>query len=333
MSEPTLSGSRAPVSPLRRVVIVGSTASGKSALAMELQRQLGDCELISVDSMQVYRRMDIGTAKPSAHEQSLVPHHMIDLIEPSVDSSAGWFQQVAHEVLHDLAKRERRPIFVGGTGLYHRVVVDDLELPPSVPDLRAELEAAHDAAVASGPDAAALHTAELLARLSEVDPHTAATCEPNNARRMIRALEVTLGTGRPFSSYGPGMEQYAPSDDLMIGLEVPRDVMLPLLSARVHKMLDDGFLAEVESLKAEDPPIGVTARQALGYRELLRHLSGEWTYDHAVDETILRTRQFAVRQHRWFRRDPRIRWVDAPLGDPDKTASLARTITDTLRDT
>lgn len=315
----------------RRVVIVGSTASGKSALALELSRVLGDCELISVDSMQVYRRMDIGTAKPTPAEREQVPHHMIDLIEPSVDSSVGWFQDIAHGVLADLARRDKRPVFVGGTGLYHRVVVDDMELPPSIPELRAELEGAWEAAVARGPEAAALHTAELLARLRTVDPGTANTCEPNNARRMIRALEVTVGTGRPFSSFGPGMEQYRPSGDLMVGLEVPREVMLPLLSDRVNAMMDAGFLDEVRALAVMDPPLGVTARQALGYRELLRHVRGEWTLNEAVQETIIRTRQFAVRQHRWFRRDPRITWVDAPLNDPQKIASLARSIAGTLR--
>ena len=315
----------------RRVVIVGSTASGKSALALELSRVLGDCELISVDSMQVYRRMDIGTAKPTPAEREQVAHHMIDLIEPSVDSSVGWFQDVAHGVLADLARRDKRPVFVGGTGLYHRVVVDDMELPPSIPELRAELEGAYEQAVGRGPEEAASHTAELLARLRVVDPETAATCEANNARRMIRALEVSLGTGRPFSSYGPGMEQYPPTEDLMIGLEVPREVMLPLLTERVHAMMRAGFSDEVRMLAAEEPPMGVTARQALGYRELLRHVRGEWTLQEAVEDTIIRTRQFAVRQHRWFRRDPRVTWVEAPLNDRRKIASLAGSIADTLR--
>lgn len=319
-----------PVPGPRRLVIVGSTASGKSALAMEVADVLGDAELISVDSMQVYRRMDIGTAKPSAIDQQRVPHHLIDVLEPSEDSSAGWVQGLARGVVDDLAQRGRRPIFVGGTGLYHRVVVDDMELPASYPELRAELEAANDSAVAEGPEAAARHTAGLLRRLREVDPLTASTCEPNNARRMIRALEVSLGSGRPFSSYGPGMEAYPPSEDLMIGLEVPRAEMLDLLSKRVDAMIAAGFFDEVRALAAEDPAIGVTARQALGYRELLRHVRGEWTLDHAVAETVLRTRQFAVRQHRWFRRDPRIVWHSAPLGDAAKTASLARWIAGTL---
>ena len=309
----------------RSIVIVGPTASGKSALALELARLLGDSEIVSIDSMQVYRRMDIGTGKVTTEERAETPHHLLDLVEPSTEFSVSWFQSEARAVLADLAARGRRAILVGGTGLYHRAVVDDREIPGEYPVLRSELERT----AAAGPEAVeALH-----GRLAVLDPTGASRCEPTNARRVVRALEVTMGSGRPFSSYGPGLEEYPPSDHLMVGLRVERSSMLPLIEERVRTMMAAGFLDEVRALAAEEPPLSRTARQALGYRELLSHLAGGSTEAEAVVETVVRTRQFAVRQDRWFRRDPRIEWHPTKCDGPAQTRSLASFIAGSLDST
>lgn len=311
----------------RSVVIVGPTASGKTALALALAERLGDSEVVSVDSMQVYRRLDIGTGKATPAERAAVPHHLLDLVEPQTDFSVSWFQSEARAVLADLAERGKRAILVGGTGLYHRAVIDDLEIPGEYPDVRTALEGE----VASSDPASA--TMALHRRLAELDPEAAARCEPTNARRIVRALEVTLGSGRPFSSYGPGLEEYPPTPHLLIGLRVDRAAMGPLISRRVETMMAEGFLDEVRSLSAEPGGLSRTARQALGYRELAAHLSGSGSLDDAVSETVVRTRQFAVRQDRWFRRDPRIDWHDATPGRPVETRSLASFIAGSLEPT
>ena len=316
-----------PVGGLRSIVIVGPTASGKTALAIEVAEILGDAEIVSVDSMQVYRRMDIGTGKATPGEQSRVPHHLLDLVEPSVEFSAGWFRDEARAVLDDLAARGRRAILVGGTGLYHRVVVDDLCLPGDYDEIRSALEAE----LAAGLPPEVLHR-----RLAEADPVAAARIEPANGRRIVRALEVTTGSGRLFSSFGPGLHEYPSSGHLMVGLRVDRDDMGPRVAARVAAMMAMGFLDEVRSLLDEPAGLSRTARQALGYRQLLAHLDGSVTLDEAVCDTIGRTRQFAVRQERWFRRDPRIEWVDAPERGgraASETRSLARSIAGRLEAT
>ncbi len=253
---------------------------------------LGDIELLTVDSMQVYCGMDIGTAKPTSAEQQLVRHHCINLVEPSVE-----FTVVDFVGAYDLAcvQLSGRGLLVGGTGLYLRAVIDGLSPAGSWPDIRAELEAETDTAV-------------LARRLADLDPVAAAKIEPANRRRLVRALEVSLGSGAPFSSYGPGMEVYAESNVQQIGLRWSREHLTHRVGLRVHQMMSDGFLAEVEMLARA--PISRTARQALGYRELLEYLAGILSLDEAVATTIMRTRQFAVRQERWFRRDPRIRWIE-----------------------
>jgi tRNA dimethylallyltransferase len=286
---------------------------------------LGDAEIVSVDSMQVYRRMDIGTGKATPAERSSVPHHLLDIVEPSEDFSVAWFQAEASSVLDDLADRRRRAILVGGTGLYHRAVIDGLDIPGEYPAVRHQLEAE----IEGGVPVASLHR-----RLADLDPDAAGRTEPTNARRIVRALEVTLGARRPFSSFGPGLEEYPPSDHLLVGLHVDRSTMRPLIERRVHQMMDAGFLDEVRSLLAEPDGLSRTARQALGYRELVAHLTEGTPLADAVAETVVRTRQFAVRQDRWFRRDPRIEWHEAPSGDsagfPSQTRSLALRIADKL---
>jgi tRNA dimethylallyltransferase len=288
------------------VALVGTTASGKSALALAAARALPDVELVSVDSMQVYRGMDVGTAKPTPAERAEVPHHLLDLVDPWEECSVAWFQGEARAVLADLAARGRRAVLVGGTGLYQRAVVDDLDIPGQYPGVRAELEAE--------PDTEALHR-----RLEALDPVAAARMEPTNRRRIVRALEVGLGSGRPFSSYGPGLDAH-PTDAIpQVGVRLPAPVVAARIASRYRAQLEQGFLEEVEALVALDRPLSRTAAQALGYRELAAHLRGEVDLDEALDEAVRRTRRFARRQRAWFRRDPRIAWVDAEE-DPAEVA-------------
>jgi tRNA dimethylallyltransferase len=288
--------------PARHLVLVGPTASGKSALALEVARHLGDVELVSVDSMQVYRSMDIGTAKPTPAERAEVPHHLLDLVEPWEAFSVARFQAAACEAIAGVEQRGHRALLVGGTGLYLQAVVDGLAVPGEWPAVRAELEAAATTPVG----AAGLHR-----RLAALDPEAAARMEPTNRRRVVRALEVTLGSGRPFSSYGPGLDAYPPTTFRLAGLSSPREILDARIAQRLDSQLAAGFVDEVRALASADAPLSRTAREALGYRELLAHLGGRCTLEEAVGETARRTRAFARRQRAWFRRDHRITWFDA----------------------
>jgi tRNA dimethylallyltransferase len=300
------------------VAIVGSTATGKSAVAMEVGRTVPGVELISVDSMQVYRGMDIGTAKPTPAERAEVAHHGIDLVDPTDDFTVADFV-VAHDVaLGEIARRGGSALLVGGTGLYHRAVVDELDLPGDFPDVRAEIEAE--------PDTLRLHR-----HLVEADPVAATKMEPTNRRRVVRALEVTLGSGRPFSSFGPGLHAYPPTPVVQIGVRRPRRVVAERIERRVHEMIEAGLVAEVEGLLARGG-FSRTAGQALGYKEIVAALRGEIDEDEAIEQIITRTRRFAVRQERWFRRDPRVRWID--VGDDGHTVSaVAAAVADALTGT
>lgn len=296
------------------VAIVGATASGKSALAMALARGHPRAEVVSVDSMVVYRGMDIGTSKPSAAERAEVPHHLLDLADPGEDFSVGRFQSEARPVLCDLEAREVPVILVGGTGLYVRSVIDPLSLPGRWPELSAELEAEAD--LGGGPTA--LHQ-----RLAALDPVAAARMLPTNRRRIVRALEVTLGSGRPFSSFGPGLSTYGPIAVQMVGLRMSREARSERIAARVRVQMEAGWLDEVRALVARPGGLGRTARQALGYRELLGHLEQGGPVAEALEQTVRRTRVFAKRQDAWFARDPRIAWVETDGNDPEEVLSKA----------
>lgn len=289
------------------MAIVGSTASGKSAVALAVAGELGDVELVSIDSMQVYRAMDIGTAKPTLAERRSVPHHLVDIVDATDDFTVAEFRSAYADAIAAIDRRRHRALLVGGTGLYHRVVIDDFELPGEWPEIRAELEAEPD-------------TAELFRRLQSADPHAALKMESTNRRRIVRALEVTLGSAQPFSSFGPGVDNYPPTDVVQIGLRWPRDVLSARLAARVHEMIEAGLVAEVEALARAG--LSRTAAQALGYKEILDVLADRIGEDQAIDMIITRTRRFAVRQERWFRRDPRVRWIDVEH-DPVVEASPA----------
>ncbi len=298
----------------RHLALVGPTASGKSALAMEVARRLGDVELVSVDSMQVYRGMDVGTAKPTVAERAEVAHHLLDLADPSEEFSVARFQAEAEAAIAGIEARGHRALLVGGTGLYLQAVVDRLAVPGRWPELRAELEAEAEKEPAA---VGALHR-----RLADADPTAAARIEPGNARRIVRALEVTLGSGRPFSSFGPGLDAYPTTTRFRLaGVWLPRAVVNARIESRYRAQLDAGFLDEVRALP---PDLSRTAKQALGYRELLAHLAepGKLPLDASVDEAVRRTREFARRQRSWFRRDPRITWLGTSRNPLDLLPAL-----------
>jgi len=286
------------------VALVGVTASGKSSTALAVARQRGDCEIVSVDSMCVYRGMDLATAKPTPEQQAAVPHHLIDLVAPDEEFTLTQFQAAARRALVAIAERGHHALLVGGTGLYLRAVVDDLRIPPRFPGVAASLQAELDAGHAT---LEALH-----ARLAHLDPLGATRMEPTNRRRVTRALEVTIGSGQPFSSFGPGLEAYPASATPQVGLAMDPAEIDQRIADRFTRWLDQGLLSEVRALAARPQGISRTARQALGYRELLSHVEDGRPLDECVQEAIVRTRQFARRQASWFRRDPRIAWSDSP---------------------
>jgi tRNA dimethylallyltransferase len=292
----------------QHLALVGPTASGKSAVALELARTAGDVELVSLDSMQVYRGLDIGTAKPTPAERAEVVHHLVDVAEPGEAWSVQRTQVAARATIADIEARGKRAVLVGGTGLYVRAVVDDLKIPPTDPEVRAALTEA-----TTDDDG----LARAYARLTELDPAAAARMEPGNQRRIVRALEVIELTGQPFSSFGPGIGEFGPPAMSVTQFGVAFDA--PVLGARIANrfaaMRAQGLLDEVRGLAGQ--PLSRTAREAIGYRELLAHLAGEIALDDAFDAAVRRTRRFARRQRVWFGRDPRVHWMqgDRPVGE------------------
>ena len=263
-------------------------------------------EIVSVDSMAVYRGMDIGTAKPTSTERAEFPHHLIDLVDPDQEFSVAAFQRAAESVLAVMSSRDATAILVGGTGLYLDAVVDGFTLPGRYPDARATVE---------GRPSAALH-----AELTRLDPLAASRIEPSNDRRLVRALEVTIGSGRRFSSFGPGLQgaRTRSARFYLAGLRVPRPFLADRIAIRYGAQLAAGFVEEVRSLHERfGPSMSRTAAQALGYRELIAHVRGESSLEEAVAVAVTRTVAFAKRQERWFRRDDRIHWYEPePAADP-----------------
>ncbi|MER6944854.1 tRNA (adenosine(37)-N6)-dimethylallyltransferase MiaA [Nonomuraea sp. NPDC000554] len=279
------------------IAVVGPTAAGKSDLAVDIALRLGG-ECVNADSMQLYRGMDIGTAKLSPAEQRGVPHHLLDVWDVRVTASVAEYQKLARQLIESLDV----PVLVGGSGLYVRAAIDDLEFPGTDPEIRARLE---DELAEHGP-------APLYARLRELDPAAAAAILPSNGRRIVRALEVIEHSGRPFSATMPSYDAVYPS--VQIGLEVPRPELDERIARRVARMWEAGLVGEVRRLLGQGLAEGRTAGRALGYAQVIRFLDGEWTEEQAYEETIRATRRFARRQESWFRRDPRVRWLpyDAP---------------------
>ena len=265
---------------------------------MAVAAERDDTDIVSVDSMQVYRHMSIGTAKPTIEEQRSVQHHLIDIVEPSDVFTVAMFQHHLEQALSSIARESRCGLLVGGTGLYHRAAIDGLDLAGSWPEIRYRLEAEADAE----------GTPSLHRLLVKLDPVAASRMEPTNTRRVVRALEVIEGSGELFSSFGGGLDEYPDSEVHQVGLRWPRKVLATRIEQRVHRMMADGFLQEVERVLTLEP--SRTAQQALGYRELIDYLEGRCSLDEAIGATVTRTRQLAVKQERWFRRDPRIEWID-----------------------
>jgi tRNA dimethylallyltransferase len=306
--EPPASGQLPPppwltaLTPGRHLAIVGPTASGKSSLALATAVELGDAEIVSLDSMCVYRHMNIGTAKPTPADQALVPHHLLDLVDPSDEYTVAQFQDAFAQVVTDIDRRGRRAVLVGGTGLYLQATVDALRIPGRFPEVVAQLD--------TEPDTARLH-----ARLAQLDPLAASRIEPTNRRRIVRALEVTLGSGVAFSASGPGITAFGDTPFRLVGVSRPRPALDQRIAQRYEHQMAVGFLDEVRGLLARPGGLSRTARQALGYRELLAHLEGGVDLNEALDTALARTRRFSRRQQRWFRRDPRISWINVDTAD------------------
>ncbi|MCW2800867.1 MAG: tRNA ((37)-N6)-dimethylallyltransferase MiaA [Aeromicrobium sp.] len=287
----------------RIVVVVGPTASGKSSLAVELSRRLGDLEIINADSMQLYRGMDIGTAKPSAAERGAVPHHLFDVLDVTETSTVAEFQAWAREAIAECHGRGITPVVVGGSALYVRAIIDRLDFPGTDPTVRDHWDAE---LAARGPES-------LHAELAQRDPAAAESILASNGRRLVRALEVIDLTGEPFTATMPAYDSIY-GELMMVGLDVPRDVLDVRLAARVDAMWREGFVEEVRTLLPAGLADGLTASRALGYQQILAFLAGESTEDEAREATVTGTRKFARRQDRLFRKDPRIHWLpyDAP---------------------
>ncbi|HJF77531.1 MAG TPA: tRNA (adenosine(37)-N6)-dimethylallyltransferase MiaA [Brevibacterium linens] len=295
------------VSPI--ITVVGATATGKSDLALDLADRLGG-EIINTDSMQFYRGMDIGTAKLPVDERRGIPHHLIDILDVTEEANVQDFQARARAAIADIRERGLRPILVGGSGLYVRAAVDHMEFPGTDPQVRARLEAE----VAT--DRWALHQ-----KLRELDPTAAEKITVNDQRRIARALEVIELTGRPFSAQLPDYQEVEPT--IHLGLRMDRAILHERIATRVHLMWEHGWVDEVIRLLDAGLAEGKTASRAIGYAQIQRHLAGELTAAEAKEETTIRTRQFARRQDTWFRRDPRIRWIDGSVADPEQNLAAA----------
>jgi len=280
------------------IAVVGATATGKSRLAIALARALGG-EVVNADSMQLYQGMDIGTAKEREAAWQGVPHHLLDIWPVTRTANVADYQALARAAIDGIIGRGHVPVLVGGSGLYVRAALDDLNFHGTDRGTRARLET----------ELAELGPAALHARLAAVDPAAAAVILPSNGRRIVRALEVIEITGGPFTATMPGYEQVRPA--VQLGLTLPRPELDQRIEARVEAMWQAGLEAEVKDLVHQGLRDGKTASRALGYQQMLRHLDGELTLDEARQETVKATRRFARRQESWFRRDPRIRWLDA----------------------
>jgi tRNA dimethylallyltransferase len=280
------------------IAVVGATATGKSGLAIALARALGG-EVVNADSMQLYQGMDIGTAKEPEAAWRGVPHHLLDVWPVTRTANVADYQKLARAAIDDIIARGHVPVLVGGSGLYIRAALDDLNFCGTDRGTRARLES----------ELAELGPAALHARLASLDPAAAAAILPSNGRRIVRALEVIEITGGPFTATMPAYEQVRPA--VQLGLTLPRPELDQRIAARVDRMWQAGFEAEVKDLVQQGLRDGKTASRALGYQQMLRYMDGELTLDQARVETIKATRRFARRQESWFRRDPRIRWLDA----------------------
>ncbi len=290
----------------RVLAIVGPTATGKSEAAAAVARKLGGYEILSADSMQVYRGMDIGTAKPPKSVTDAAPHHLLSFIDPWEDFSVARFQSLARKTVSEIQSRGHLPLIVGGSGLYLRAIIDPLEFPTNEPNSKArqELEALEKRA----PEL-------LVARLLRVDPEAAKRVDLKNIRRVIRAIEAAEADTPQKQRHQKWRERESIYDALIVGLKISREELVRIIEKRVDKMVRDGLEAEVRKLLSEPRGFSSTAAQALGYREMIAYINGETTLDAAIETIKIKTRQFAKRQMTWFRADPRVHWVEMSQDD------------------
>jgi tRNA dimethylallyltransferase len=279
------------------VAVVGATAAGKTGLSLDLAERLGG-EVVNSDAMQLYRGMDIGTAKLPPVERRGVPHHLLDLLDVTEPASVAEYQALARATIDDLRGRGATPVLVGGSALYTRAVLDRFDFPGTEPEVRARLER----------ELEEHGVRPLFERLREVDPVSAGRIEPDNGRRIVRALEVVEITGAPFSARLP-VQEYVDPHAIQIGVDIDRGTLDARILQRVEEMFDAGFVAEVERLLDAGLARSRTAATAIGYREVAQHLSGVLTLEEAKLRTAVKTRQFARRQDAWFRKDARVVWV------------------------
>ena len=280
------------------IVICGATATGKSDIAIEVAQEIG-AEIINADSMQLYRGMDIGTAKLTVEERKGIPHHLLDVLDVSEDSTVAWYQEKARAAITEIHGRGKDAVIVGGTGLYIKAILDDLNFPDTDPEVRAKLEA----------ELAEFGAAALFTRLEELDPAAALAIDRANTRRVIRALEVIEITGMPFTANLPREDSSRYPDALQFGLVMDREHLRERIDQRVDRMWDAGFVDEVDRLIIQGIGNGSTAQRALGYAQIIAMRSGTMTEEEAKEDTKRASRQYARRQETWFSRDARIQWV------------------------
>jgi tRNA dimethylallyltransferase len=283
---------------MRLIVICGATATGKSDLAVSLAQQI-NAEIINADSMQLYKGMDIGTAKITIDERKGIVHHMMDLLDVSQDANVAWFQEKARAVISEIHGRDKDAIIVGGTGLYIKAVLDELNFPDTDPVVRAELEL----------EFATKGIAPLFERLEKLDPAAALAIDKANSRRVIRALEVIEITGKPFTANLPREESSRYPLAKQFGLVMDRDTLSERISIRVDRMWEQGLVQEAQSLMQAGIMKGTTAQRALGYAQVFAQIEGKVSEEEAQEETKRATRQYARRQETWFSRDDRITWI------------------------
>ena len=282
----------------RVIVICGATATGKSDIAIEVAQAIG-AEIINADSMQLYRGMDIGTAKLPEGERGGIPHHLLDVLDVNQDSTVAWYQEQARSMITDIHARSKDAVIVGGTGLYIKAILDDLNFPDTDPEVRAKLEA----------EAEEFGSASLFTRLEELDPAAALAIDRANTRRIIRALEVIEITGQPFTANLPREDSSRYPDALQFGLVMDREHLRDRIDLRVDRMWEAGFVAEVDHLIEKGIRDGATAQRALGYAQLIAMRDGTMSEEEAKEDTKRASRQYARRQETWFSRDARIQWV------------------------
>lgn len=282
------------------IVICGPTASGKSQLAIDLAKEF-DGEIVNADTMSLYRNMNIGTAKVMPDERQGIAHHMIDVLDPSEDANVAWFQREARKVIDDIIARGKRPILVGGTGLYIKAVVDEMNFPETNPEIRDRLNA----------EAEEIGKEAMYKRLQELDAAAAIAIDSQNLRRVIRALEVIEITGKPYTANLPQEGATYYPNSTWIGLDVPREVLDERIKIRAMKMFEDGLIEEVRDLVIDGLMSGTTARLGHGYAQIIEFQMG-LNMD-PIEETIIVTRQYARRQETWFKREKRINWIEAPF--------------------